>query len=32
MRHAKFHGHRTSGSGEVFMFFLPFMDVAVIWS
>ena len=29
MLHAKFQDHRTSGSGEVFLRFLPYMGSAV---
>ena len=30
MKHAKFKDHRTSGSGEDFLRFLPYMRMAVI--
>ena len=30
MLHAKFKDHRTSGSGEDYLRFLPYMDIAAI--
>ena len=30
MLHAKFHDNRTSGSGEYFLMFLPYMGMVAI--